>query len=86
MRDQGTIYTLSKIKMKFKINSSLKDEVIYLILKCRHEDLVNYTLFIQTVLMMENTKSAAFPKITGILLHNYFVTMLFYIFEKFFMF
>ena len=42
-RDQGTIYTLSKIKIKLKMNSSLKDEVIYLILKCRHEDLLSYT-------------------------------------------
>lgn len=38
-KEQETVYTLYEIKLKLKMNSSSKDEVIYLVLKCEHEDL-----------------------------------------------
>lgn len=56
-REQGTVYTLYKIKLK--MNSSSKNEVVYLVLNVNTKTSELYS-FVQTAPMMENTESAAF--------------------------
>lgn len=62
-REQETVYTLYKIKLK--MNSSSKNEVVYLVLNVNTKTSELYSI-IRTAPMMENTESAAFPRNTDI--------------------
>lgn len=64
-REQGTVYTLYKIKLKLKMNSSSKNEVVYLVLNVNTKTSELYSS-IRTAPMMENTESAAFPRSTEV--------------------
>lgn len=58
------------------MNSSLKDEVIYLILRCEHEDLWTTHIRSNCTRMMESTNSAAFPRNHRRVDRNYFVIII----------
>lgn len=68
-REQGTVYTLYKIKLKLKMNSSSKNEVVFLVLNVNTKTSELYSFvrsFVRTAPMVENTESAAFPRNTDI--------------------
>lgn len=59
-REQGTIYTLYKIKLKLKWIQAQKNEVVYLVLNVNTKTSELYSL-VRTAPTMENTERAAFP-------------------------